>query len=30
MKDRETARMRKYGESKTIQIMMARHFWFGT
>jgi len=23
MKDRETARMRKYGESKTTQIMMA-------
>jgi len=23
MKDRETARMRKYGESKTIRIMMA-------
>jgi len=34
MEDRETARMRKYGESKTTRIMMAtvpaRHFRFGT
>jgi len=31
MKDRETARMRKYGESKTTQIMMATvpHFTSG-
>jgi len=33
MEDRETARMHKYGESKTTRIMMARtarHFRFGT
>jgi len=33
MEDRETARMRKYGEIKTTRIMMAivpRHFRFGT
>jgi len=30
MEDRETPRMRKYGESKTTQIIMARHFQYGT
>jgi len=34
MEDRETPRMRKYGESKTSRIMMATftacHFQFGT
>jgi len=34
MEDRETARMRKYGENKTTRIMngncTARHFRFGT
>jgi len=33
MEGRETARMRKYRESKTTRIMMAtvpRHFRFGT